>query len=67
LYFSDAFTYTDDTHEYAGECLSKKEVKGRERTRIRAEYKTDANERPDVSALFLAMVSQYFMGTLTSA
>jgi hypothetical protein len=38
-----------------------------ERTRIHAEYKTDANERPDVSALFLAMVSQYFMGTLTSA
>jgi len=45
----------------------KKEREMGERTRIHAEYKTDANERPDVSALFLAMVSQYFMGTLTSA
>jgi hypothetical protein len=41
--------------------------RGGERNRIHAEYKTDANERPDVSALFLAMVSQYFMATLTSA
>jgi hypothetical protein len=46
--------------------LQKKERVG-ERNRIHAEYKTDANERPDVSALFLVMVSQYFMGTLTSA
>jgi hypothetical protein len=39
----------------------------RQRSRIHAEYKIDANEQPDVSALFLSTVKNRFITTLASA
>jgi hypothetical protein len=60
------FISTTPPRQYTTNRLVSARVK-RERNRIHVKYKVDANERPDVSALFVSTIMMHITGTLTSA